>query len=141
LNEPCPLRRRLLTEATVAIACAASVVFGCKKQDGPTRFEVSGRVTFRGQPVAVGTIAFEPDARRGRSGPAGYADIRDGRYRTHIGVIGGPHIARINGASGPVVDEAKDTTLASDFTTNCDLPMEPTTIDFDITAPVKRSRR
>ena len=120
---------------------AVAFVSGCMRRAGPTRHTVSGTVTFRGQPVPTGTIAFEPDARQGNRGPAGYADIVNGQFRTHLGAISGPHLVRISGASGPAVDETKDTALFREYTTTCELPKGPATLHFDVTANAPSSRR
>ena len=120
-----------------AVVC----VSGCMRRPGPARHTVSGTVTFRGQPVPAGTIAFEPDARQGNRGPAGYADIVNGRFRTHLGAIGGPHLVRISGASGPAVDETKDIALFREYTTTCELPKGPATLHFDVPAVTPSSRR
>jgi hypothetical protein len=124
-----------------AVACAGGLLVGCSKQTGPPRYSVSGTVTFRGEPVPLGTIAFEPDTSRGNRGPAGYADIVAGRFQTHLGAVGGPHIVRINGASGPVINETKNTALFSDYMTACDLPQQSTTLDFDVPLPRPPRRR
>jgi hypothetical protein len=125
----------------ILAVCALAMVVGCSKQSGPPRYTVSGTVTFRGEPVPMGTIAFEPDTSQGNRGPAGYADIVNGRFQTHLGAVGGPHIVRINGVSGPTLDETQDTTLFSDYRTTCDLPAESTTIDFDVPLPRPPRRR
>jgi hypothetical protein len=116
-------------------------VSGCMRRAGATRHTVSGTVTFRGEPVPAGTIAFEPDTRQGNRGPAGYADIVNGRFRTHIGAVSGPHLVRINGVSGPAVDETKDTALFREYTTTCDLPKGAATLHFDVPAVAPSSRR
>jgi hypothetical protein len=138
-------RRRSPAWASLPLLCAAActcgLLVGCSKQTGPPRYSVSGTVTFRGEPVPLGTIAFEPDTSRGNRGPAGYADIVAGRFQTHLGAVGGPHIVRISGASGPMIDEAKDTTLFSDYMTTCDLPPQSTTLDFDVPPPSTPRRR
>lgn len=90
------------------IALAAGV---CGGETGPRRHAISGTVTFKGQPVPAGQIAFELDASRGNRGPAGYAEITDGWYSTHMGAVAGPHIVRINGQTGPVIEETVDVTL------------------------------
>lgn len=125
----------------VAGGCISGLLLGCSKQAGPARYVVSGAVTFGGAPVPLGTIAFEPDTGRGNRGPAGYADIVAGRFQTHLGVVGGPHIVRISGASGPMIDETKNTTLFSDHMTTCDLPQQSTTLDFDVPPPSTPRRR
>lgn len=124
-----------------AAACTGGLLVGCFKQTGPPRYSVSGTVTYRGEPVPLGTIAFEPDTSRGNRGPAGYADIVAGRFQTHLGAVGGPHIVRISGASGPMIDESKDTTLFSDYTTTRDLPQQSATLDFDVPPPSTPRRR
>lgn len=60
-----------------ALACAA----GCGKTAGePTA--VAGKVTYRGQALAAGTIVFTPDPARGAAGPPVGVDIQpDGGYR------------------------------------------------------------
>lgn len=113
---------------------SAIVAGGCSKQSGPPRYTISGTVTFQGSPVPLGRISFDPDTSQGNDGPAGYADIVDGRYRTHMGAVGGPHVVRINGSSGPAVDEMKSTALFREFTTKIDLPRKSTTVDIDVPA-------
>jgi len=129
--------------AVVACGVAVCLLLGtaCSKRGRVQRHGVSGTVTFRGEPVPTGTIAFEPDASQGNDGPAGYADIVAGRYRTHLGAVGGPHIVRITGASGDAEDEFTDTTLFRDYETTCDLPPQATTLDFDVPADAAKRRR
>ena len=52
---------------------------GCGGSSGN---RVSGKVTFKGQPVPAGKIYFSPDTAKGNSGGTGYADIKDGAYDT-----------------------------------------------------------
>jgi len=63
----------------IAFGCAAVVAVaalaGCGR-DGPARSEVSGRVTFKGQPVSKGKIVFLI-----ANGPTAMGDIKDGAYR------------------------------------------------------------
>jgi len=76
---------------------------GCHAQtDGPERFDLAGKVTYRGEPVPSGSIMFEPDFEKGNSGPGSYAIIQNGTYRTEPdkGVVGGPYLARIQGFDG-----------------------------------------
>jgi hypothetical protein len=47
---------------------------------------VSGKVTYRGQPVPGGTIAFTPDAKHGEHGPMAVGEIApDGTYSLRTG--------------------------------------------------------
>lgn len=111
------------------IALAAGV---CGGETGPRRHAISGTVTFKGQPVPAVQIVFELDASRGNRGPAGYAEITDGWYSTHMGAVAGPHIVRINGQTGPVIEETVDVTLFMDYVTSTEIEAEPQTIDFEV---------
>jgi hypothetical protein len=55
---------------------APALVCGCAR--GPVRYEVSGKVTYKGQPVEEGIIDFEPlDSQGSKDG----ATILNGEYR------------------------------------------------------------
>jgi len=126
----------------VVAGIAGVAVCGCSRNKGPERYSIRGSVTFKGEPVPLGQIAFEPDASQGNKGPGGYADIIAGRYTTHMGAVSGPHRVRISGQSGPVVDETKDVTLFSDYVTSVLIDPEVPGIDFDVPEqPVRRTRR
>jgi hypothetical protein len=95
----------LLRRSAAALGCAALLVTcalsaGCG--DGSGRVELSGTVTFNGQPVPAGKIYFSPDPAKGNKGPQGYADIKDGKFdtaRTGKGGVTGPVIVHIEGLS------------------------------------------
>ena len=90
-------RRLMLT-----LACAV-LLLGCQnRSDGPTRYPVTGNVTYDGQPVPKGFVTLEPDAAASNSGPGGGGPIVNGRYSTgaEAGVVGGPHTIRIIGYDG-----------------------------------------
>ena len=80
------------------LATAALSAAGCGGSD-VDREDLTGAVTFAGQPVVFGNIEFVPDSEKGHSGPTGYADIVDGRYDTSLeggaGVVAGPHLVRV----------------------------------------------
>jgi len=120
----------------VAVGCSA-------RQQGPKRDPVTGMVTYGGEPVPTGRIAFEPDESAGNTGPGGYAEITDGRYDTGLqfGAVGGPHIVRIEGYSAydPQLPEGGVRVLFRDYTTKIDLPREKSTLDFDV--PVDKARK
>jgi hypothetical protein len=109
---------------------------GCSKPPpGPARFPVSGKITFDGQPVPRGTIAFEPDTRAGNSGPGGYGTIMDGRFTTHprMGAVSGAQFVRIAGFDGQATAELIDgKPLFPEHTTTVDLPAKAATIDFEV---------
>lgn len=121
---------------------AAAVASGCGRGGGgPTRYTVTGTVTFQGQPVPYGRIDFEPDTEQGNSGPFGTAEIRQGRYTTagNRGVVGGPHLVRITGSDGvplEVADEGsidpRGMPLFPEYVGHADLPHANSTWDFDV---------
>lgn len=123
---------------------AASVLFllaGCGRSDSQPRYNVSGSVTFAGEPVPAGFILFTPDAAKGARGPAGSAQIKDGQYDTRHegkGPVGGPHTVTITGFDGRPADKegfAPDgKSLFSGYTISVDLPHEKTTQDFAVPA-------
>jgi len=66
------------------------------------QIEVSGTVTYEGQPVPAGVVYFEPTVEAGMTAPTGFAIIRDGRFRTdRVHRPGpGPYVARVTGGDG-----------------------------------------
>jgi hypothetical protein len=125
----------------IAVVIAGS---GCSQTTkGPQRYTVQGQVTFRGEPVPVGRISFEPDPAAGIDGPPGVAEIVNGRYETdrRFGTITGRHIVRIDGyeAPGPEPLGPDDALrpLFREYQTTVEIPAEPSTQDFDV--PEQRS--
>jgi hypothetical protein len=84
------------------------VVIGCNP-DGLKRYQVSGTVTFDGQPIAEGEIRFSPDNTKGNTGPQGYAAIQNGKFTTlkETGVIAGSMYATVT-AVDPIKGEEKN---------------------------------
>ncbi|MBN2293266.1 MAG: hypothetical protein JXM70_12620 [Pirellulales bacterium] len=85
------------------LALGMAFCLGCGS-GGPERFDVSGTVTFNGQPIPAGQVFFTPDASKGNSGPQGNCKIVDGSFSTASekdqGAIGGPHIVQVLGFDG-----------------------------------------
>lgn len=130
---------------SVEVAIVVLLVCGCGQQ-GPARFDVSGTVTYDGQPLPQGTIRFEPDGSKGNHGPVGYAAITDGTYTTKgqgtLGAIEGPLVVWITGL--PAVDPTAEFQLPlfTDFRAEIDIsPAGGRYKSFDFTVPAKRSRR
>jgi hypothetical protein len=120
-----------------ALSVALLVTAGCGGSDGPPRYPVRGTVTYRGEPLPAGEIAFEPDAEKGNRGPAAYGRISGGRYALGRGegTVGGPHRVRITGYEGEgSVESPFGRMLFSDYATTVDLPEESATQDFDVPA-------
>jgi hypothetical protein len=123
-----------------AIVCAALCgLAGCGEQ-GPPRYDLSGAVTWEGQPVPRGYIVFTPDNAAGNVGPGTQADIVDGRYQTAKGegTIGGPHTVTISGSDGQPYQDGPVTnpngrTLFSDLKQTVDLPKSAGERDFSLT--------
>ncbi len=57
------------------------VLTGCGGEGFP-RHQVSGKVTFQGNPVEYGAIVFEPDASIGKIAPTCHARIENGAFKT-----------------------------------------------------------
>lgn len=119
------------------LAVALSLVGGpgCGHNSGPRRYEISGKVSHRGQPVRIGSINFEPDATAGNSGPGSMATISEGHYRTHPGkgVVGGPYRVRIIGFDGAPADGLGDgQPLFAEVLYTVDLPKQKSVRDFDV---------
>ncbi len=127
--------RRGLLNCCLALTFALCLV-GCEKE-GPARYEVSGTVTYNGQPVPVGEVVFEPDTYQGNSGPGSVAQIRDGIYQTEpgMGVMGGAYIVRIVGFDGVSVgDSTAGTGLFPPYETTVELPQDDAVQDFNVPA-------
>lgn len=113
---------------------------GCG-HNGPTRYDMSGKVTFQGQPVPSGTIAFEP-VEGGIGG--GHAFIEDGKYDTSEsgrGHLGGQHKVRISGNTGELINpndpDSDRVPLFSPYETTIDLPGKSGPMDFEVPANQK----
>ena len=119
-----------------ALVCCLSLGCGSEKT-----YQVSGKVTFKGQPIAVGKIFFVPDHAKGNKGPSGYADIKDGAYDTSLpggaGSIGGPMTITIQ-AADPASQPGKSTqggkSLFPPYSISADMPKADGTKDIDVPA-------
>jgi hypothetical protein len=129
----------------VPVLCGG-LALGCGG-DGTNR--VSGKVTFKGQPVPAGKIYFMPDGSKGNTGPTGYADIKDGVYDTSSpggrGAPAGAVIIAIEGIdpSGPPAKadpsgEVTTRVLFPRYETAADLPASSSTKDIDVPAEAAR---
>ncbi|WP_437230938.1 hypothetical protein SH661x_002223 [Planctomicrobium sp. SH661] len=118
---------------------------GCAKvAEGPVRYQVSGQVTFDGQPVPHGSIIFDPDVQAGNSGPQGSAEIINGSYSTALhrgtGVVGGPMLITVTGMKNQNVLEGEDPGLLfKDFSLKQDIPKEKFVLD--VLVPREAGRR
>lgn len=115
--------------------------------DGPTRYDISGLVTYDNQPVPYGTVQFLPDSSKSNQGPAGYATIVDGKFDTKKGgkgVVGGPHQVVIMGMKHAPVEGTPnpDTPVESNelfpqYVTTEDFRKEATTLNLAVGKPAR----
>lgn len=116
-------------------AAAALIVLALSSCEGRAvrRYALNGSVQFRGQPVPLGRVTFEPDVERGNSGPGTCAFIRDGKFRTQAGKghSAGPHIIRILGFQrAESSDEGTGLALFTEHIVREDLPRNDCTREF-----------
>lgn len=124
------------------VAGTCLLALGCGDSEGITRYRMTGTVSFNGQPVPAGTIVFEPDSSAGNPGAAGSAIIVDGKYDTEsLGIIGGPHFVRIDGAEKGGPNDEAGKTLFSGYQTKVDFPKQAGTQDFTVPAEAAQGGR
>lgn len=94
------------------VVCVALAVYyfagGNSSAAPPNTVHVQGVVTFKGQPLKMGLVVFEPDSTKGGSGSQGYANIVDGKFDTQAkggkSVSLGASIIRVTGGDGVGID-------------------------------------
>jgi hypothetical protein len=78
------------------------IVPGCSSKPKPA--QLSGMVTFKGQPVPAGYVSFTPDVEKGGKGQLRVFQIKDGAYdsakETPPGINPGSYYVRIGGFDG-----------------------------------------
>jgi hypothetical protein len=110
---------------------------GCSRAD---RWDMSGNVTYGGQPVNEGHITFDP-VTPGKGG--GFARINDGKFDTRVegrNHPGGPHkvtIAAYKGLKNPKNPDSDVLLLFPAYIFEVELPTHVTTMDFDVPADWK----
>ena len=125
----------------LGLALVFATTGGCWRGERVVRYDVSGKVSFDGAPVQVGTVTFIPAA--GNTGPGGSAAIRDGVYDTspgRTGPTGGPHYVVITGFDGktvPGLEVQEGTMLFNEYRLEVDLPRQKSVQDFDVPASAK----
>ncbi|MBN2021567.1 MAG: hypothetical protein JW809_02130 [Pirellulales bacterium] len=114
-----------------------SAAQGCGK-DAVPRHNLSGTVTFRGKPVPVGLIVFEPDATKGNRGPQGYAQIFDGQYETEKfgkgAIIGALNVEITGFPPGDGSAGDPNVPLFPPYKTKVEITQDTNTLDFDVPA-------
>lgn len=121
---------RLTPLLLVALVCGLA---GCGSA-GPERFDVSGSVTFAGQPVSQGVVYFDPDVAHGQDGVQGYAEIENGRFSTEAtgkGLGGGKYVVRIRGF-GSARPGVMPPPLFQEYQTTAELQQPSTSLSFEV---------
>jgi len=90
------------------MVCLAAILVAAGCSGAKTKVaQLSGKVTFKGQPVPTGYITFMPDSSAGNVGQIKKFDIKDGTYDTKQGpdpgVQPGPNILTVAGFDGKVI--------------------------------------
>jgi hypothetical protein len=88
----------------IVLAVILGLAAGCGKS-GPKKIQLSGKVTFKGQPVPSGYISFLPEVNQGNLGKEiCVVQIKDGVYDSSTeqnpGVYPGPTTIKIGGFDG-----------------------------------------
>ena len=86
----------------LATALTLMMALGCTSK--PPVSQLSGKVTFKGEPVPAGWISFTPDVGAGGLGPIQLLQIKDGVYdsskQVPPGINPGPYLIEIAGYNG-----------------------------------------
>lgn len=90
------MRIDVLTWRGLLVAGISLASAGCGRDAAAGLATVSGKVCYRGRPLATGTIVFAPDPTRGTRGELARGDIQpDGTYRLQsgeqLGIVPGWH--------------------------------------------------
>ena len=124
------------TAPLLTTCLALLLALGCGGSPAPQPY-VQGRVYYKGQPLAGGTVVFAPDPTRGGHGPMAWGQIdADGRYRLTTdgrnGASPGWHRITVAGGTGGQLPACyRDPELSGqrfevrpDRTNVCDLHLE-----------------
>lgn len=109
-----------------------TTIVGCEKSH---RAELSGTITFGGEPIPAGRIYFNPDLEKKNDGPQGWAEIKDGVYDTRkngLGFRGGPAVVVIQGFAGGA--DGFGPPLFQEYKITVDLPKVTSVSHFDVPA-------
>ena len=99
----------------MAICVCSFLLTGCGSSE-PQPIDIHGTATFDGKPIVFGTVEFIPDSTRQMSGPAGNAEIVDGKFDTSQagrGVFPGAYLARVTAYEERTAATSNDETVAS----------------------------
>jgi hypothetical protein len=114
--------RSIVFSRTFCAGLGLFLLSSCGDPDVARR-QVSGTVTYDGQPVPFGDIRFNPNSRKDNEGPQGSAEIIDGKFKTNpeFGPVFGPNVVIINAFSDPPPPKGEMPSmkyLVREYTTN-----------------------
>jgi len=120
------------------LACSLS---GCgNSEEGPSRYVVTGTVTYDGKPVPRGYVTFVPDNAKGTTGPTSRAKIVDGKYNTQSEgskpPIAGDLLIQIEGYGPEVPNEEFASPLFETYTV--EQKLAPKNQELNIDVPKKK---
>ncbi len=132
--------RATLRRSGLLAAIVACWLAGCGEAE-PETYQLSGTVKFDGKPIPAGQIYFMPDGGKNNGGPAGFAQIHDGKFDTRLaggkGHASGPMIIKIEGLdpASKTKDASGEEIVKSLFPTyemTADLPKQESSRDFEV---------
>ena len=128
------------TRIVVAVVLALAIVSGCQKSNGLT--PVTGRVTFKGNPVPMGNVYIEPDASQGNKGPQCRSSIIKGVFtsRPEFGSVSGPVIVDVEGSEQPS-DKEFPVPLFPRYTFKTEIPKGKATLDIVVPENAGKPKR
>lgn len=125
----------------LAALLLAGLTAGCGNSE--RLYDVTGTVTWNGQPVPMGLVFFDPDAVQGGAGLQGYATIKDGKFTTAVEGRGlaaaGKYGIRVLGYDGKPREELPfGQPLFDEHQESRELPAANS--ELTLTVPVKKKR-
>jgi hypothetical protein len=98
---------RLLASVGLLTSVGLLASVGCAPA-GPTKYPISGTVTYKGQPVPAGNLHFDPDPRTNPKGVPVTLSITNGVYASAPGqgLLPGDYLVRVQAFDGKAANEA-----------------------------------
>jgi hypothetical protein len=132
--------RGSIGSAAAGLVLTLAIVSGCQKSNGLT--PVTGRVTWKGNPVPMGNVSIEPDASQGNKGPQCRSSIIKGVFtsRPEFGAVSGPVIVDVEGSEQPP-DKEFPVPLFPRYTFKTEIPKGKATLDIVVPENAGKPKR